>query len=162
MLVALLLLAPWLAHPDTNIPRAKDGKPDLSGIWLPDNTPGINGTNGEPLPKYFISVTFDMKNEDVPFTPEGAAIFRRNLAGNGKDDPTATCHPIGTPAVDVVPIPYNIIQTPGLTAILYEGDTVYRQIFTDGRQHAETTIPSWMGWPSAPRMLVQRLLDERD
>jgi hypothetical protein len=160
MLIALLLLAQWLDHPDKHVPRAKDGtavltakapktrdgKPDLSGIWLPDNTPGIKGTNGEPLPKYFISVTFDMKNEDVPFTAEGARAFKKNLAGNGKDDPTSTCHPIGAPAVDMVPIPYKIIQTPGLTAILYEGDTVYRQIFTDGRTHAETTIPSWMGY----------------
>ena len=160
MLAALLLLAQWLDHPDRNIPRTKDGKPvltakaprtrdgkpDLSGIWLADNTPGLKGTNGEPLPRHFISITFDMKNEDVPFTPEGAAAFRKNLAGNGKDDPTSTCHPIGAPAIDTVPIPYKIIQTPNLVVILYEGDTVYRQIFTDGRKHAETTIPSWMGY----------------
>ena len=133
MLIALLLLAQWLDHPDRNIPRAKDGKPvltakapktrdgrpDLSGIWLPDNTPGVKGTNGEPLPRHFISVTFDMKNEDVPFTPEGAAAFRRNLAGNGKDDPGATCHPMGMPSVE---------------------------IFIDGRTHVETTIPSWLGY----------------
>ena len=160
MLFAILLLAQWLDHPDKNIPRAKDGtpvltarapktrdgKPDLSGIWLPDNTPGIKGTNGEPLPKYFISITFDTKNEDVPFTPEGAAIFRSNLAGNGKNDPGATCHPMGVPGIDMAPIPYKIVQTPGLMVMLYEGDTVYRQIFTDGRTHAETTIPSWMGY----------------
>jgi hypothetical protein len=160
MLVALFLLAQWLDHPDKNIPRAKDGKPvltakapkardgrpDLSGIWLPDNTPGLKGTNGEPLPRHFISITFDMKEEDVPFTAAGAAAFRKNLAGDGRDDPTSTCHPIGAPAVDTVPIPYKIVQTPGLVVILYEGDTVYRQIFTDGRKHAETTIPSYMGY----------------
>ena len=156
----MLLLAQWLDHPDKTIPHTKDGKPvltarapktrdgrpDLSGIWLPDNTPGLKGTNGEPLPRHFISITFDMKNEDVPFTAEGAAAFRKNLAGNGKDDPTSTCHPIGAPGIDTVPIPYKIVQTPRLLAILYEGDTVYRQVFTDGRTHAETTIPSYMGY----------------
>src|SRR4051812_22828891 len=160
MLAALLLLAQWLDHPDRNIPRAKDGspvltakapkardgRPDLSGIWLPDNTPGLKGTNGEPLPRHFISITFDMKQDDVPFTAAGAAAFNKNLEGDGKDDPTSTCHPIGAPAVDTVPIPYKIVQTPGLVVILYEGDTVYRQIFTDGRRHAETTIPSYMGY----------------
>jgi hypothetical protein len=160
MLATLFLLAQWLDHPAKNIPRSKDGKPvltakaprtregkpDLTGIWLPDNTPGLKGTNGEPLPKHFISITFDMKNEDVPLTAEGAAAFKKNLAGDGKDDPTSTCHPIGAPAIDTVPIPYKIIQTPSLVVILYEGDTVYRQIFTDGRIHAETTIPSWMGY----------------
>ena len=162
---ALVLLATtaspqWLDYPAKGIPRTKDGKPiltarapktrkgtpDLSGIWLPDNSPGIKGTNGEPLPRFFISVTFDMKNDDVPFTPEAAAIFQRNLADNGKNDPGATCHPMGMPGIDMAPIPYKIVQTPGLVVILYEGDTVYRQIFTDGRRHAETTIPSWMGY----------------
>jgi hypothetical protein len=160
MLAALLLLAQWLDHPAKDIPRTKDGKPvltakapktregkpDLSGVWLPDNTPGLKGTNGEPLPKYFISITFDTKDEDVPLTAEGAAAFKKNLAGNGKDDPTSTCHPIGAPAIDTVPIPYKIVQIPSLVVILYEGDTVYRQIFTDGRKHTETTIPSWMGY----------------
>ncbi len=160
LLAAAMAFAQWLNYPAKNIPRTKDGKPiltapapktrdgrpDLSGIWLPDNTPGVKGTNGEPLPKYFISVTFDMKDEDVPFTPEGAAIFKKNLAGNGKDDPISFCHPTGVPALDMVPIPYKIVQTPSLTLILYEGDTVYRQIFTDGRKHAETSVPSWMGY----------------
>jgi hypothetical protein len=160
MLAALLLLAQWLDHPDKNIPRTKDGKPvltakapktreghpDLSGIWLPNNTDGVKGTNGEPLPGYFINVAFGMKDEDVPLTPEGLAIFRKNLADNQKNDPTTTCHPIGVPASDTVPIPYKIVQTPGLVVILNEGDTAWRQIFTDGRQHVSTEIPSWMGY----------------
>ena len=160
MLAALLLLAQWLDHPDKNIPRTKDGKPvltakaprtregkpDLSGIWLPDNTPGVKGTNGEPLPGYFISVTFGVKDEDVPLTPEGRAAIQKNDANNQKDDPTTTCHPIGVPASDTVPIPYKIVQTPGLIVILNEGDTAWRQIFTDGRKHVETQIPSWMGY----------------
>src|SRR5215471_9737495 len=79
----------WLDYPARNIPRTKDGKPiltakapktpdgkpDLSGIWLPDNTPGVTGTNGEGLPAHFISVTFGVKNDEVPMTPEGAALF---------------------------------------------------------------------------------------
>jgi hypothetical protein len=160
LIAALVAIGQWLDHPAKDIPRTKDGKPvltakapktrdgktDLSGIWLPDNTPGVKGTNGEPLPKYFISVTFDMKNEDVPFTPEARAIFERNLAGKGNNDPGAFCHPMGVPSVSMAPVPFKILQTPGLTAVLYEGDTVYRQIFTDGRAHAETTIPSWMGY----------------
>jgi hypothetical protein len=160
VLLAATSAAQWLDYPAKNIPRTKDGNPiltapapktrdgkvDLSGTWLPDNTSGVKGTNGEPLSGHFISVTFGVKDEDVPFTPEGLAIYKRNLAGQGKNDPGATCHPMGVPSVDTAPIPYKIVQTPGLIAILYEGDTVYRQVFMDGRKHAETTIPSWLGY----------------
>lgn len=160
VLLAATASSQWLDYPAKNIPRTKEGKPiltapapksrdghaDLSGIWLPDNTPGVKGTNGEPLPGHFISVTFGVKDEDVPLTPEGLAIYRKNLAGQGKDDPGAFCHPMGMPSVNTVPVPYKIIQTPGLIAILYEGDTVFRQIFTDGRKLPEVTIPSWLGY----------------
>jgi hypothetical protein len=160
VLLAASASAQWLDYPAKNIPRAKDGspiltaaapkmrdgKPDLSGLWLPDNTPGVRGTNGEPLPGHFISVTLGVKDEDVPFTPEGLAIYRKNLAGQGKDDPGAFCHPMGMPSVNTAPVPYKIIQTPGLIAVLYEGDTVFRQIFTDGRKLPEVTIPSWLGY----------------
>jgi len=153
-------VAQWLDYPGKDIPRTKDGKPvltakapktrdgkpDLSGIWLPDNTPGVKGTNGEGLPGHFISVTFGLKDDETPFTPEAAATFRKNLAENGKNDPISFCHPVGLPNMDTVPIPFKIIQTPGVIVMLYESDTVYRQIFTDGRKHAETTIPSWMGY----------------
>jgi hypothetical protein len=56
------------------------------------------------------------------------------------------CHPVGVPASDTVPIPYKIVQTPGLVIILNEADTAWRQIFTDGRTHVETSIPSYMGY----------------
>ena len=160
LLTAATASAQWLDYPAKNIPRTKDGKPvltakapktrdgkpDLSGTWLPDNTEGVNGTNGEPLPGHFISVTFDMKNEDVPFTADGAAVFKKNLDGQGKNDPISFCRPTGVPSVDMLPIPYKIVQTPGLLVILYEGDTVYRQVFTDGRPLPEVSIPSWMGY----------------
>jgi len=160
LLSAATASAQWLDQPAKDIPRSKDGKPiltakapkardgkpDLSGIWLPDNTPGVKGTNGEPLPGHFISVTWGIKDEAVPSTPEGAAAFRRNLADNEKNDPISTCHPIGVPSTDTVPAPYKIVQMPGLIVILSEADTAWRQIFTDGRKHAETTIPSWMGY----------------
>jgi hypothetical protein len=118
VLLALALAAgQWLDYPAKNIPRTKDGKPvltaktpktregkpDLSGTWLPDNTPGVHGTNGEPLPKYFINVTFDVKDEDVPFTPQAAAAYKQNLSLNGKNDPLSFCHPAGVPSVDTVP-----------------------------------------------------------
>src|SRR5436309_15859191 len=96
LVAAMLASGLWPDHPAKNMPRTKDGKPiltakapktrdgkpDLSGVWLPDNTPGVNGTNGEPLPGHFISITFGVKNEEVPFTPEAAAAFQQRLKNN--------------------------------------------------------------------------------
>ena len=155
------LSAQWLNHPTAGIPRtkdgkpnlsasapkARDGKPDLSGVWRPEFDPKLTGTNGEPLPRFFVSVTggFD-RMADLPFTPQAAAAFKERLSRNGKDDPTSYCHPVGVPAINTVPLPYKIIQTPGIVVILYETDTTFRQIFTDGRKLPNDVTPSWMGY----------------
>ena len=50
------------------------------------------------------------------------------------------------PKLLVLPYPYKIIQTPGMTVILYEGFTTFRQIFTDGRELPKDPQPSWLGY----------------
>jgi hypothetical protein len=50
------------------------------------------------------------------------------------------------PLTELVPAPFKIVQTPGLTLMLYEGDTVFRQIYTDGRKHPVDPQPSWLGY----------------
>ena len=76
LLVTATASSQWLNHPATGIPRGKegtpilnaaapttrDGRPEFSGIWQPDNDPAVKGTNGEPLPRYFISVMSDLKD----------------------------------------------------------------------------------------------------
>jgi len=46
----------------------------------------------------------------------------------------------------VIPgVPLKIVQSPGLTLILYEEFARFRQIFTDGRQFPSDLNPAWMG-----------------
>jgi len=40
----------------------------------------------------------------------------------------------------------KIVQTPNLVMVLYEYETIYRQIFTDGRGLPEDPNPTWMGY----------------
>ena len=40
----------------------------------------------------------------------------------------------------------KIVQTPSLVVVLYEYETIYRQIFTDGRALPEDPNPTWMGY----------------
>lgn len=44
------------------------------------------------------------------------------------------------------PDPFKIVQTPGLTLVLYEEMVDFRQIFTDGRKHPKSPNPAWYGY----------------
>jgi hypothetical protein len=50
------------------------------------------------------------------------------------------------PLITTAPLPHKIVQTPGLTVILYEAMNTFRQIFTDGRTLPEEPEPAWMGY----------------
>lgn len=114
-------------------PRAPDGHPDLTGIWLADRA------------------VFDLRRalkdlEEIPFQPWAQALYDERLANNQKEDPGAHCLPTGLPVRATLATPMKFVQTPGLTLLLYETRTMYRQIFTDGRPLPEVDWPSWQGY----------------
>ena len=113
-------------------PRKPDGKPDLSGIWM---VPGL---------KYLINIAADVK--DVPFQPWAAAEYKKRVDNRGKDDPNNFCLPSIIPEKVAVTSPWKIVETPGLTMILYESRTIFRQIFTDGRALPKDPQPTWQGY----------------
>jgi hypothetical protein len=101
-------------------PRAADGKPDLTGVWFAPKT---------------------IRGEPPSMTPWAEAILKSR---NPKDDPELHCLPAGVPRM--TPYPYKFIQTPGVLVMLFEANIhSYRQVFTDGRGHAEDPDPSWYG-----------------
>lgn len=125
---------PSLAAP---VPRAADGRPDLSGIWLAWNWHPANPDRGNRL---FLT------GVDVPMQPWAQAVFKERQANNSKDDPEGLCLPPGIPEQMVNPLPWKIIQNPGVMLILFEQWANYRQIFTDGRPLPEVSKPSWFGY----------------
>jgi len=162
LMVAAPAPAQWSKQPDPAVPRTRDGKPnlavpalktrdgktDLSGVWLPDPDPKgkPEGVENAISPRYFLDITADLKPEEVPFVPWAAAVFKQHLESRGKEDPIAHCQPTGVPALGTIPLPYKIVQTPRLIVILYEENTVFRQIFLDGRKLPEAAEPRWMGY----------------
>ena len=50
------------------------------------------------------------------------------------------------PIVEIAPAPYKILQTPRMIAMLYERDTTFRQVYTDGRKLPEDPQPTWLGY----------------
>ena len=162
LILTMPVSAQWLTHRDSSIPRtqdgkpnlaartptAPDGKPDLSGVWLPDPDPNgkPGGVENDIFPRYFVNIAEDMKPEELSLQPWAAALFKQRLQSEGRDDPVAHCKPTGVPALGTVPLPYKIVQTPRLIVILYEENTVFRQIFLDGRKLAADPEPRWMGY----------------
>jgi hypothetical protein len=116
-------------------PKTADGKPDLSGIWEPDGT------------KYLRNIASDLKAGDIPFRPAALAIFNGRKDGErALEESDAHCLPQGVPKIDAAPVPFKIIETPGLVIVLYEAFNLYRQIFTDGRELPKDPNPSWLGY----------------
>jgi hypothetical protein len=112
-------------------PRAADGKPDLSGVWR------IH-TN------YLLNATPDLRPEDIQ--PWAAALYKRSGDNFRNDTDGINCLPPGPKTSTSVGSPVKIVQTPNLTIMLYEYQTIYRQVFTDGRGLPEDANPTWMGY----------------
>jgi len=146
--MASLGSAQWLNYPTAGIPRDAKGKPnlsaplpkkangqpDLSGIWL---VPGL---------KYLINIAADLKPGEVPFQPWAEAEYKKRIDNQGKDDPNNFCLPSIIPEKIAVTSPWKIVETPGVTYILYESRTIFRQIFTDGRPLPKDPNPTWQGY----------------
>ena len=110
-------------------PRAKDGKPDLSGVWAPN--PGNFGDIGQPS-----------------LQPWAEKLYAERRANLGKDDPENLCLPSGVPRISS--FPYKIVQSPKLIVMLFEGNIhSFRQFFLDGRGHPDDLDPMWFGHSSA-------------
>lgn len=165
-LYSICARAQWLNFPTPGIPRSPDGKPiltapapridgkpDLSGLWQTEGPPPAvaarffpNGNGGDEIPsQYFIDILYDF-GPDAPLLPAVAAALRQRAQNFSAISPLARCLPSGLPIVEIVPQPFKIIQTPGLIAMLYERDTTFRQVYTDGRKLPIDPQPSWLGY----------------
>jgi hypothetical protein len=149
LLSGSFVLAQWDPFPMKNVPRlpngkvdlqaparrAADGHPDLQGFWMP-----------VPLTKYLLNLAADMKPEEIPLTPAGAALYKERIDNNGKDHPGVRCLPSGIPEKDTIPDGLKIVQTPDLIVFLHDSRTIFRQIFTDGRPLPKNPQPTWQGY----------------
>ena len=113
------------AVPTGPTPRTREGKPDLSGIW-------INVYNPDTPPP--------------PLQPWAAELLRQRMENNSKDYPGAFCLPANAAPITRA-FPYKFVQTPSLIVVITESDTPgVRQIFMDGRAHpADPNPPCWQG-----------------
>jgi hypothetical protein len=155
---------PNLAAP---APRTTDGKPDLSGIWMQVPLYGKDGYSdysarpqlndqqyqkliakpGTPTANLNQNLQFrTIDGEDIPFRAAALALYKERLARESTGSPSERCRPKGIPAPMLPPVPFKIVQNPGLTVILFEEFNRFRQVFTDGRTRPKVSFPTWWGY----------------
>ena len=136
-------------NPDAPAPRTAEGRPDFSGVWR-----GITGPPGRrpvrPLPGPPLAVYREVGQnlpEGLPVTAYGLELLKQRIAGDGRQNPSAQCLPMGIVQLHTQGAPRKFVQTPDLLAILYEAGGETRQIFTDGRPSpASDPQPWWNGY----------------
>jgi len=162
LLVGQALSAQWLEVRDPRVPRMKngqpdltaraprqpDGKPDLSGIWYPNfpaTEPARAGVAGQTLGEDPVVRLVPADGGPVPLLAAAKAAYDERLK-NGEPSPAARCLPHSVPDAMLVPTPFKFVHSPGLTVILFEDYTHFRQIFTDGRRLPRDMQPAWFGY----------------
>jgi hypothetical protein len=139
------------------VPRASDGKPDLTGVWQGGSTQrgtweeanggvGVGGSGRDPAaPVTLSSNDRPAGREPAPYQPWAAQKVLEAFNRRGIDDPTGLCLPAGIPrAVMLGLFPQQIIQTPKQIVILYEYMNIFRVIPLNAK-HPDDLIPSYMG-----------------
>lgn len=160
--------AQWLDYPTPNVPRlpdgkpnlnaptprTADGKPNLSGLWEPERKGRIGegsiaiAQGDDPVTPEFINIGFHLPG-GLPYQPWAAQLARkRTREEHGANDPLGNGFPVGIVRLHSYATPRKMIQNPGLLVILYELNSTFRQIFTDGRPLVSDPNPTWNGYSS--------------
>jgi hypothetical protein len=137
--VATTAAAQWLNYPAPGVPRLPDGRPNLSAPTprTPDGKSDLSGI-WEREGAGQVAITASIQPEDVILTPEGEAL-------RGQRKSSYLCLPESLPQRTAA-LPFKILTLRGMVVILYEIQTTYRQIFTDGRELPKDPNPTWTGY----------------
>jgi hypothetical protein len=119
--------------------------PDFSGVWMQDH----------PRPATALDYwVYEFNQEEPPMTAWGLAQYKAATPSFGAhafplaetNDPIYhNCIPPGMPRIYTHPLPMEIVQGPRQVVMLFEYDSIRRQIYTDGRPHDTSLGPLWMG-----------------
>jgi hypothetical protein len=160
MRICLLCLiacgAQIVAQTKSSVPRAADGKPDLTGVYQANsNIPGtweegnrgtgVGGTGTDPKAPAAPSSTDRQTREAAPYQPWAAKKVLESFNNRDIDDPTARCLPAGVPRLHSLGLfPMQIVQTPKQVIFLYEYTNVFRVVPLNAK-HPDDIEPSYMG-----------------
>jgi hypothetical protein len=151
---------------DAPAPRALDGHPDLSGVWMHErnsleemrqifgasfddvlkvDVPGMEiGTQH----RYGFNILIDFKPDQSPLRPEAAELMRQRSSAPRSEGQCGVGNGVlGFPMAGLLSEPIKIVQAPALTIVIYEAGGNHRQVFADGRRlPAEFNLPAYYGY----------------
>jgi len=137
------------------VPRAADGKPDLTGVWQggsnrpgkwedANNGLGVGGTGKDPNAPPSLG-SQQVVTTPAPYQPWAAARVLESFNKRGIDDPAALCLPPGVPRLALVSLfPIEVVQTPQKVVFMYEYMNVFRSIPITA-QHPPDIVPTYLG-----------------
>jgi hypothetical protein len=107
------------AAAEAPLPRAADGKPDMSGVWQVLNTASWNiqdhqAEKGVPAGQGVV------EGNEIPYLPEALAKKEANYKNRLLADPATKCFQPGVPRIMYMPFPFQIVQTSSSFAFLFE------------------------------------------
>jgi hypothetical protein len=140
----------------SEVPRAADGRPDLSGVWQSLNTAHWNlepHVSGYPvLAELGAQLAVPpgqgvVEGGRIPYLPEALVQRERNFTARLTEDPEGKCYLGGVPRSTYMPYPFQIFQNTDVIAISYQFGTGLRRIAVGGNE--EAPLDSWLGWSNA-------------
>jgi len=168
--------AQWLNYPDPRLPRAQDGrpdlsaapprtldgKPDLSGVWHAEITPDAEWRRhlGDAVFESRLVTraagmgigTISIYANDLMVglsTQQRVELLRPSAVARMKEPRQPLrdmCLPIGFPRAALLTPVTKLIQSPNILLMLMEEGNAYRQIYLDGRPLPQGPQPSWFGY----------------
>jgi len=144
--IALAIAPAFAQTPLTALPRARDGKPNLSGIWQVVNTANYD-LQDHVASKESPGGQSVVEGGEIPYQPWALGHKADNFKNRSTADTEAKCHLLGVPRMTYSGHPFQIFQgasTDPIT-ILYEYAHANRFIYTNGTEHPKGPIEWWMG-----------------
>lgn len=152
---------PQPTQPAGPTPRLPNGKPDLSGHWANPYTPNMAAKGAVLDPKTRQPLTFARQGEalpdaaaaatgngartfDLPYTEWGLKRWKEYDPVN-KGDYAGSCLPFGMSRNINSPHGVQIIQNPDAVAFLFEQNTWFHWVPTNGMKWPADLPPSWNG-----------------
>jgi hypothetical protein len=146
-------------QPNDSLPRLHNGKPDLSGLWANPYTPDMAAKgavldpstrkplkfSGAPLPDAKpAAIGGGQRVLDLPYTEWGLKRWKSYDPVNDGDY-AGSCLPFGMSRNINSPHGLQIVQNDSAIALLFEQNTWFHWVPTDGRKWPADLPPSWNG-----------------